>query len=432
MVSTPVNEEQTTEQNTQEQNIEKSTSENVNTEDNSFVNRVINYPTVSNLWETAKGYYSTAKDSSTLVKKGCETLESNLDTTMKYIQPVIENETVKKYTHTVDNFGCKQLDKLEKLGETYQPTIESLKEKGSSIVESSVQKIEPIDQYLKNSYIGAPINMAVSVTEKLCDKFLPEETKSTETATETQSESETSTKSESESQESEKSEDGPIFRGSKVAMRLQKETMSKLSNLNLRDISTQNSYVHVVDLIQYAAKNLDIGVNASSKLLNDSYKSISENVGSKKENIKHMIADAPKKIQENQTVAHTQEQLQHYTKDAIDSIYHAIELLSKQIPGTVYSSFDKTKTFAVKIEETNMNLYNAIASKSAEKLRQASDMINVALQSSARGELSAQVIEQVKSSLVSVLDSVQSVRNLPVVDNFINKNLSPVQPTKVI
>lgn len=430
MVSTPVNEEQ----NTQEQNVvEKSTSENVNTEDNSFVNRVINYPTVSNLWETAKGYYTTAKDSNTLVKKGCETLETNLDTTMKYIQPVIENETVKKYTHTVDNFGCKQLDKLEKLGETYQPTIDSLKEKGNSIVESSVQKIEPIDQYLKNSYIGAPINMAVSVTEKLCDKFLPEETKSTETetATETPSESETETSTKSESQETEKTEDGPIFRGTKVAMRLQKETMSKLSNLNLRDINTQNSYVHVVDLIQYAAKNLDI-VNTSSKLLNDSYKSISENVGSKKENIKQMITDAPKKIQENETVAHTQEQLQHYTKDAMESIYHAIELLSKQIPNSVSTSFDKTKTFAVKIEETNMSLYNAIAAKSAEKLREASDMINVALQSSARGELSTQVIEKVKSSLVSVLDSVQSVRNLPVVDNFINKNLSPVQPTKVI
>jgi len=167
-----------------EENVAKVTYAESNPQQNDehykLVNRVINYPTVSNLWETAKEYYTSAKDKSYIVKKSCEVVESNLDSTMKYlVNPVIENDLVKKVTEPVlasaDEFGCKQLDRLEKLSETYQPTITSIKEKVNSIAENSMQTIQPVDQYLKNSYIASPINIAVNVTENLCNKYIPEE-----------------------------------------------------------------------------------------------------------------------------------------------------------------------------------------------------------------------------------------------------------------
>jgi len=77
------------EQSTQENNT--TTSQNTQTTEDSqykLVNRVLNYPTVSNALETAKGYYEAAKDSSSLVKSVSETVESNISSTMKSLQPV--------------------------------------------------------------------------------------------------------------------------------------------------------------------------------------------------------------------------------------------------------------------------------------------------------------------------------------------------------
>lgn len=400
MVSVPENETQIQEN---EQQIQ---TQNQNEEHYKLVNRVINYPTVNTLWETAKDYYATAKDSSSLIKKGCDMVESNIDSTMKYVvQPVMDNQMVKKISEpvltSVDNFGCKQLDRLEKLSETCQPTVTALKEKASSIVETSSKSIEPIDQYLKNSYLATPLKIAVGVTENLCDKYIPENDDKAEEEKETD-------------EQTEKKTPGPISRGTKVAKRLQKEALSKLGNLSLRDLDTKNSFVHVVDLIQYAAKNLDSGVESSKRIIGEG---INKGVEKSYETV-HLVnktfVDGPKAFVDNNiNTAERREQLHHLTHEAMVALTTAVEVISRQIPqpiaNTSVALYDKTKFIALRIEEANITLFNAIAAKSVEKLRETSDMISAALKNS--DSLPVAILETAKSNITGILESLLGAKD---------------------
>jgi len=93
------------------------------TEDTSsnFLGRVMNYPSVNSLIDTAKGYYTYAKDSNDYVKKSLDSIESNIKSV---VTPVLENEMVKKMEKPLDNMACRQLDKMEKLQEDYKPTYD--------------------------------------------------------------------------------------------------------------------------------------------------------------------------------------------------------------------------------------------------------------------------------------------------------------------
>lgn len=364
-----------------------STSETTSDESHyKLVNRVLNYPTVSSALETAKGYYEAAKESSSLVKTVTETVESNMTKTMNALQPVIDRS--QPILTSLDNMGCNQLDRLEKLTETYQPTVtaiaDGVKSKASAVVETSMNKIEPIDQYLKTSYLAAPIAIAVDSAEHLANRYLPESNDSAD-------------------------ESGPIFRSGKLAMRMQKEALHKLQNLTLRDAKTTLGYTYVVDLIHYAATNLDSGVESTTKYVHDSF---NKGVEVSKEKARAII-DSP-------TLQNTREHVQQRSHDAMVAISAAIELISKQIPEPVSNAshqvYDQAKLLSLRLEESNMNVYNTVAAKSAEKLRDMGVSIQTALQNASSAPLSSAVLENARTTLMNILDNLVKIRDAQSVD----------------
>jgi len=275
-----------------------------------------------------------------------------------------------------------QLDRLEKLTETYQPTVsamaEDLKSKASVIATASIQKIEPIDQYLKNSYMAAPINIAVDGAKNLVDRYIPEKKDSS-----------------ADSSDSSTSDDsGPIFRSGKLAMRMQKEALAKLQNLSLRDATTTGSYAYVIDLIQYAAKNLDTGMESTTKYVHDSI-----NTGME--------------LSKDRARA-TTEQVQQRSHDAMVAIFAAIDAISKQIPepvvATSHEVYDSAKLLSLRLEDSNMALYTNVSAKSAEMLREMSSMFSTAMQNASNGTLPATMLQTAKSTLHGILDNLIKVR----------------------
>jgi perilipin-2 len=367
----------------------------------SFLGRVMSYPTVSSMLDTAKGYYSNAKDSSYIVKKGCETLEYNIEGTMKYVvNPVLENNLAKPLIATADSFGCKQLDKLEKLSEEYQPSINALKEKANSIAESSIKTVEPIDQYLKSSYLAKPLNVAMDITENIVDRYIPEK-KQEEKKNATDDTSATTTEETTISP-------GPIFRSGKVAKRLQQEAMTKLSNLSLRDKDTLSNYHYIVDLIQYAAKNLDSGVESTSKIMSDS---ITKGVEYSKESVKYVSEKAPK-IKEAVT-EQTKEKMQTLTNDAMRAVMSAIELIGNHLPDPVtqtsHNLYTQVRALPLRIEDANMEFYSALMTKNAQKLREAGALLSNSLSHlSTSTILPSSILQNVRSTLYGIYQSYAS------------------------
>jgi len=413
MVSLPENTTDNTTQN----------SDNSQQQDSQYklISRVVAYPSVTAVLETAKVYYETAKDRSAFVKKAAENVESNIDSTMKYIvQPVLSNERVGNVLSSVDNIGCKQLDKLEKVAETYTPTMIAIKDKAVVMVEQSVQRIEPIDQYLKDSYLAAPLTIAVSQIEKSFDKYMPEEKIEEKNTVEQQEQQEEEDVDNSSTEEETTTttvpyEAGPIFRSGKLAKRLQKNALAKLNNLSLRDSNTTSGYLYVVDLIQYAAKNLDTTVETTSKFVNHSIEKSKENFNEAKK----VISDKANSAQP--ILDSTKSQIESLTHEAVHAIMTAIDVLSKNVPTPISSTgtkiIDKTKEFANSLETANIQLYSTVALKSAEKLRETSAMISSSL-NNPEG-IPAHLIESIKTTLSGILDGLMS-RDYSSITNTIN------------
>jgi len=368
-----------------------------------IVDRIAAYPMVSSALETAKGYYEAAKDSSNLVKSVAETAESGLSTAMHTIQPVLDNQTVVKPLLTsLDGMAMNQLDRIEKTVEAYQPAVaaaaESIKTKAGELADASVQKIAPIDQYLKESYVGAPVVSAVGMTENLVNRYVKEDKDSANAS----------------------DESGPIFRSGALALRLQKEALARLSNLSLRDTATTTGYTYVVDLIQYAVTNLDSTIhNVNDKVekttqyaheVQDSIKTSAHNVQETIQSGVEISKEGARLVLESDKVQQTKAQIEQRYHDATHAIVAAIEHLQKQVPvetvtTTTHQVYDATKTFAQQLDETNMALYNTVAAKSAEKLRELSSTLQGAT------NVSQAAIENARSTLATVLDNLVKIRH---------------------
>jgi len=351
--------------------------------------KLANYSTVSNMWESAKTYYTSAKDKNSIIKMGCETVENNLENTIKWItprvEPVLQNETVKKNITAIDDFTCKQMVFIEKKVEDTKQTIHSFKEKATVVVGNSVQTIEssivPVDQYLKDSVLAMPVNVALDVTEKVVERMLPtspsEEKKSDVPA-------------------------GPIIRSANISKKLQREAYSKLKNLQLRSSDSLKSMHYVVDLIQYASENLDSGVKKANKVIGES---IHKGV--------EMSNATANYIKEAPTVKKASAKITGLTKEAIDALHVALEALSKQTIATTSvlaatSIVEQTKLLSSNLEHINSQMFTSIASKSSEKLREVSSQISSYL-SNNKGSVPVSVLNSAVASISGVLDSLSSL-----------------------
>jgi len=377
--------------------------------DSQFLNRFVSYPSVSSIYKTAVSYYNNAKDSSSIVKMGLETVENNVQSTYQYISPkIINSEIAKKYGPAVDDFGCRQLDKIEKQVESTKQVVSTIKTKASDIAETSKQVIEdkihlleskivPVDSYLKESVIAMPINVALDVTEKVCDRYLPETP-------------EPEKKKVDEKTKEQTNNAGPIIRTTTLSKRLQKRAFSKLHDLRLRSNEKLKSMTHVVDLIQYATENLDAGVKKTNKIIGDSYQ-MGKDVSTA--SVKY-IKEAPSKIVENPKVKQVKEKVNVLTTEAVHALHLAIETLSKQIPepitttsiNTYNSLVQKTKNFSASLENSNLQLFNSIASKGSERLKEAASLIS-SFQS--KDQVPSSIVASVSNTLSGVMESLAAV-----------------------
>jgi len=347
-----------------------------------FLGRVMNYPTVNSLIDTAKGYYSYAKDSNNLIKKSCESIESNIS---KVVAPVLENEMIKKIEKPIDNFGCRQLDKMEKLQEDYKPQIDYVIKKTSDLVETGVNAVEPIDQYLKKSYLAAPLNAAVNITESIVDKYIPDKEEET-------------TKDEGTSNVN---EPGPLYKSGAIAKKLQKEAMSKLSNQNFRDASTID-YRYVVNLIDYAAKNLDDQVHKTTAAIHQGVEKVQNSVQHSVNVGMEFVSQQAPSLKDLTT-----ERAQTLTNEALVALTDAIHAISDRLPENVTNAsasvYKTIKAFPVKIEGANAEFYSQLSSQSSERLKELRTKINQTLELS--GTLPIQLLQNAQETLYSIYEA---------------------------
>jgi len=216
-------------------------------------------------------YYQSAKQSYKVVNY----LESSVTSSYqwlapKVVEPVLQNETFKKYSEpliaSLDNFSCRQLDNLEKLEKDLETKVTTLKKTTNSLAEIGQEKIAvPIDSYLKESMLGAPLNKILDATETVADKYL------IGADVKTAKQEETQTPQTSAVQKY----DGPVFKATRISKKVQRQAFLKLKDLSLRTPERLKSMVHTVDLIQYAANALDYGVKTTNQFLEQSvYKGV--------------------------------------------------------------------------------------------------------------------------------------------------------------
>jgi len=323
------------------------------------VNRVTNYPAVSNAIETAKEYYKWGKETSPIVASVQSTIEGGIQYILPTVQPIFENAmvTAKPILISADNLGSSALDKAEENAQKFKENFETTR-----VVVA--QKVATVDEYLKDSLVALPLNIALEVTEKAVDKYLPnEDVKKGEIR-------------------------GPISKTTYISKRIQHEAFAKLQNLSLRGPDKLNAMEYTVDLIKYAAGALDSGVNTFNQTVQKGVQTGST-----------LIKEAPKEVKEK---------IQMATQDALAAIHTAVEVISKQIPTDVTTKFNQLKDAAFNYKEGDqLSLFANVAQSSSKLLHEATDTISGYL---ARKEtIPAQILSSTYTNLNKVLDNLISL-----------------------
>mmetsp|Transcript_3109 Transcript_3109/g.4258 ORF Transcript_3109/g.4258 Transcript_3109/m.4258 type:complete len:437 (-) Transcript_3109:58-1368(-) len=354
------------------------------TEEHSKVlNRVLSYSFVNQLIQTSVGYYNTAKNTSPLVKSSAESLETTVAESVKWIvpkvQPIVHNPRVEPLLSTVDDFGVRQLERLEKLGETVQTSKKQIMEHPvDSVVNAAVacgnqiqETIVPVDNYLKDSTLFLPVNKALDVAEVIAAKILPEEEKKPQTGA------------------------GPITRTARLSKRCQKEVIAKMKGLSMRSPESVSAMAYCVDLIQYAQQNLDSGLKAATGVFEVS-KTRAKKI--------HKDVTEARKAQFKTAKA----KIAKTSAEAIHALQSATTVLSQQIPNAEavtalpHASYETLKqkakdlrtrkevaaltewcqSSAVKLQEVNATLAAYIASHEQipQQLTKATSLINSILE----------------------------------------------------
>jgi len=382
-----------------------------------LVSRVVNYPVVSNMWNSATQYYTSAKEKSTIVKYGCSIVETNLERGVKLVEPVLNNEHVRKYSEPiltrVDEIGCRQLDKIEnvseKIAESYTSSKQMLENKvatitndikstTNTIVEMSKHTIEekvvpPVDNYLKTSVLSVPINAALNVTEKVVDTILPATVEEKDKALDEKIVAEPT---------------GPVIRAGKMTKKYQKRAMDKLQNLSLRTPAQISSLKYTVDLIHYAASQIDASGKVAQEFVSDAvHKGV------------EITASLPKRIGEQHTksVESVKKQIHELSSDALKNLNVAVESLAKYVPAPIaavpHNTYEALKEKITQLTSRLDNLkdlahFSDVAQKSAALLRQSSEVISAAI-TKAESTLPPTVVHTVTTTINSALDMLHTI-----------------------
>jgi hypothetical protein len=146
-----------------------------------LLGRVASYSLVNFTYQKVVQYYKDAKQSSPYVKYGLEAAESRL---VKVTTPVVENlgYYCEPYLRKADDFGCKQLDKLEtsilkpaeEVGLASKRLVEEKVEVGKEIVNTKI--LDPVTTTYNNlkSLPLALTSRTLDFAESFVDYLIPE------------------------------------------------------------------------------------------------------------------------------------------------------------------------------------------------------------------------------------------------------------------
>jgi hypothetical protein len=113
-----------------------------------------------------KGYYDYAKESNSFVKAGLQTAENYSQPVLHKLEEYSHQPSIESLLHKVDQFGCRQLDKVEAGGHHLKETYDVLKPKTLQTLENVANRIH-----------GTPIEVAllktVGAVDVVVDSLLP-------------------------------------------------------------------------------------------------------------------------------------------------------------------------------------------------------------------------------------------------------------------
>jgi hypothetical protein len=168
----------------------------------------------------------------------------------------------------MDDFGCKQLDKIEQnVAPAISKTVNTYKEAGiTGLVGGATELVGdalvPVDNYLKqHTVVAFPINVAVGAGERVADFILPEQ-KTKEEKQEVVDDS--AAVGPSSFLHSTNSNSLQVHRAGKLSKSVQRRAFQKFKDLTPRN--PENLH-YVVDLIKYAAENLDASLKAKTQVI---------------------------------------------------------------------------------------------------------------------------------------------------------------------
>eukprot|EP01097_Dermamoeba_algensis_P003546 TRINITY_DN2447_c0_g1_i1.p1 TRINITY_DN2447_c0_g1~~TRINITY_DN2447_c0_g1_i1.p1 ORF type:complete len:450 (-),score=139.55 TRINITY_DN2447_c0_g1_i1:53-1402(-) len=218
--------------------------------------RVASYPVVQQLYNSARVYYNTAKETNNFVRYGLETAEHKLHEFAEVSKPVLkklEDPQYKAYLENADQFGCRQLDFIENRVSDAKQALTALSAKKEELLKvsslkSAVDVSSPAIQQTAQ-LVKSTVNSCLASTENFVDRVLPE--------------------SEGKTKDADSGNEEPVFLrvlhlGSKVSTRVGSQLSNRFSNLKLRSVEDVKNYAYV-NLIEYA-KYMDSYLPANAQL----------------------------------------------------------------------------------------------------------------------------------------------------------------------
>jgi len=312
--------------------------ENETTETSAW-NRIASYQPVTTAVETAKAYYSAAKENYPTAQYVGEKLEATVQGSIQYlapkVEPVIQSEMYQKLATSVDHTVNAGLDVLElKVGqvkeglehraEQLQQVKANLGEKYENAKTSTYTQIENADNYLKDSVVGRPLSVALSATERIV--------------------------------EGEPAERGPILQAVHLSQLVQEKALAKLKNLSIRAPDKAVAVQRALDLIKYASTSLENSLHAIGGKVQQGVKEGT-----------NYIYTAPKEFTKE-----TSEKLASTVQDATQALHTAIHTLSEQLPEPVVVRVEEVsqmlKDIKWKPESIDLPSFYDIANKGYEAL----------------------------------------------------------------
>lgn len=121
------------------------------------------------------------------------------------------------------------------------------------------------------------------------------------------------------------------MRTTHLTNRIRKEAFKKLNTLTLRTPEAREAFKFSVDLIQYAATQMDNTSKLANQYVERRYKAT-----------KDSFVRASKTVVNKKNLREAKEKITVVTEEAIEALHNAIDVLSKQVPEPVSNRANQT------------------------------------------------------------------------------------------